>query len=252
MGRVIVQDHQRYKLLQRYRTPVYSRGELVYCHLRKCHVEVGGYTDALIPWPRAKKTGRASLILCDDLVKAVQTESEIAIAHWWDVGLVTVWKWRKALNVHPVTPGTEKLYQGYYHEKLPEKATALGREHAALPENVEKMKSTKRGKPAHPATRQALKEAATRPKTDEWKKQHSQRMAQQWADGIRSNPDEWTPEEREILSAHPGLTARELIELLPGRTINAIRGKRQQLSADKARRKAKWKRRLKLLSGIRR
>ena len=37
-------------------------------------MKVGGFTNAPIPWPRIKKTGRASLVLCGDLLDAVMSE----------------------------------------------------------------------------------------------------------------------------------------------------------------------------------
>jgi len=71
-------------------------------------VKVSGYSDGPIPWPIKWKT-RKSLILCGDLVKAVRTESEVAIAHHWGVCVGTVKKWRANQEVEFYNPGTRQL-----------------------------------------------------------------------------------------------------------------------------------------------
>lgn len=129
-------------------------------------IQVGGWTTAPIAWPRRKKTGRASLILCGDLVRAVQVESAEAIGYWWGVGPTTVWRWRQALGVGRVTDGTRRLLQE--RTGVPEEASARGRERAASPQSIERMAQSKRGKPAHPNTAAALLEAAHKPKPPGW------------------------------------------------------------------------------------
>lgn len=129
-------------------------------------LEVGGWTDAPIPWPRRKKTGKASLILCGDLVRAVRVESAEAICYYWGVGPTKVWMWRKALGVDRVTDGTRRLLQE--RAGVPAEAAARGRERAATPESLAKMAEAKSGKPMHPTTRAALLESARKPKPDGW------------------------------------------------------------------------------------
>ncbi len=114
-------------------------------------LEVGGWTSAPIPWPRRKKNGRPSLILTDELARAVRTESVEAICHWWGVGATKVWMWRQALGVGRVTAGTRKLLQE--NTGVPPEAAARGREKAASPESRAKIAQSKRGKPMHPRTR---------------------------------------------------------------------------------------------------
>lgn len=128
-------------------------------------LEVGGWTDAPIPWPRRKKTGRASLILTAELARAVRTESVEAICYWWGVRPTKVWMWRKALGVDRLTEGTLKLLQ---QRTVPPEAAARGRERAASPESRAKMAATKLGKPAHPNTRAALLRSASAPKPAGW------------------------------------------------------------------------------------
>lgn len=129
-------------------------------------IEIGGWTTAPIPWPRRKKTGRHSPILCGDLIRAVQTESSAAIQYHWGVSEATVWKWRQILGVPRVTAGTRQRLAEM--TGVPPEAAARGRKAAATPEARAKMAASKRGQPAHPETAKALKEAARRPKPRGW------------------------------------------------------------------------------------
>lgn len=142
---------------------------VMFCEMRGT-VIAKKYTDAPIPWPRVNKTGKHSPVLCGDLIRAVQTESEIAVAYHWGVGVVTVWKWRKALGVGRVTPGTSReLLKSGNKGCLQSEIAAKGREAARQPEALAKMAATKRGKPAHPNTKAVLLAAAKRPKSEKWK-----------------------------------------------------------------------------------
>ncbi|MDR3582505.1 MAG: hypothetical protein P4L67_04500 [Candidatus Pacebacteria bacterium] len=139
-----------------YAAPAVGRGDVLTCERLGREVRVGGLSDAPIPWPRVLKTGSPSLILCEDLARAVRTESEIAVSHHWGVGVVTVWAWRKALGVGRVTEGTSRLHREYKPIKLPDDVAAEGRRQAALPENRAKMAEAKRGSLLPPQTRAAL------------------------------------------------------------------------------------------------
>jgi hypothetical protein len=69
--------------------------------------KVGKISHARMPWPiRAKSR---SLILCGDLVRAVEKEAEQAVAYHWGVTIGTVWKWRRLLGVGRCTEGTLAL-----------------------------------------------------------------------------------------------------------------------------------------------
>jgi hypothetical protein len=138
---------------------------------RDGRVQVGGWTDAPIPWPRRKKTGRHSLILCGDLVRAVRTESVMAICYWWGVGTTTVWAWRQALGVGS-TAGSQRIAR----RGVPAEAAARGRERAAMPDALTRMAGTKRGQPAHQNTREALLRSAKSPKPEGWGKRANQWM----------------------------------------------------------------------------
>lgn len=125
-------------------------------------LEVGGWTDAPIPWPRRKKTGRHALILCGDLVRAIRTESAEAICYYWGVGPTKVWMWRQALGVGRTTEGTRQLLQE--RTGVPPDAAARGRQKAASAGSIAKMAQTKRGTTMHPNTRAALQAVAHNPK----------------------------------------------------------------------------------------
>ncbi|WP_288949533.1 hypothetical protein [uncultured Paracoccus sp.] len=143
-------------------------------------IEVGGWTNAPIPWPRRKKTGKHSLILCGDLIRAVMMESSAAVQHHWGVSEGTVWKWRQALGVGRVTPGTR--YRLQTETGVPPEAAARGREAAKSPEARARLSASKTGKPAHPNTKSALLRAAKSPKPAGWG-----RRANQWMQDAKRN-----------------------------------------------------------------
>lgn len=179
-------------------------------------VQVGGYTrTARIPWPRLKKTGKASLILCGDLIRAVRTESALAIRYWWGVSGVVVARWRKVLGVGQTgSEGSLRLYQKYAPHKLPGDVSARGREKALSPESKAKRSTTISGRPVHPITREALLEAAKRPKSEAWIEKQKESLRRQWKDGLRNHTPVWTPEaDARLLALHKqGLTAREIAD----------------------------------------
>lgn len=223
-------DRQRLKLLHGpYAPPQVQRGDRLEDKARG-KVKVLGYSDSPIPWPYCHRSNHGySLILCGDLIRAVQCESEIAIAAHWGVSVTTVWKWRKALGVAPITEGTERLYRAYQPEKLPEPVAERGREGARQPEAREKISRAKTGQPASPGTKAALLEAAKRPKSEQWKAQLSARNR---ARGHRPPPPhpEWTKDEDRRLRqlVVEGLTDREIAQRI-GRPLHGVRCRRRAL-----------------------
>lgn len=184
-------------------------------------VVVGGYTSAPIPWPRRRKTGRHSPVLCGDLTRAVRLESSEAVQHWWGVGAVTVWTWRRALGVERVTEGTRELLRE--RTGVPPDAAARGRAKAASLESRTKMAATKRGKPMHPRTRAALLAAARRRKRAGWGIK-----ANAWMRGIKlPTPVPWARYSEADLEfmrrEYPRRPAREIAALL-GRPLRSVYG----------------------------
>lgn len=103
-----MKDEERYKLhFGPYYPPKVRRGSRLFDEVHGT-VVVGRFSDGEIPWPQ--QHGKRSLVLCGDLVKAVQVESELAICHWWGVSKQVVARWRRALGVDKYTHGTRRLH----------------------------------------------------------------------------------------------------------------------------------------------
>jgi len=91
-----------------YRMPACEVGSILTDRVRG-RVIVGGITTAPIPWPWSLHHHGAGIrvpILTGDLVKAVRTESNQAVAYHWGVSRWTVARWRRALGLGRMTPGT--------------------------------------------------------------------------------------------------------------------------------------------------
>lgn len=182
-------------------------------------IQVGGYTEiARIPWPRTKKRGKASLILCGDLIRAVQTESAQAIMHWWNVSNTIVARWRKLLGIGQAgSEGSLRLYQQYKPQKLPEDVAARGRENALTPENRAKISAAKTGKPMPP-------------RSPEWLEKNRASLLHQWESGARNRTPVWTPEaDAQLLTLRAqGLTAKQIAQEM-GKTRYSIKARLQSL-----------------------
>jgi hypothetical protein len=170
-------DADRFKLLfGPYRLPKCRVGRFLRCRVKGLR-RVKGLSYAPIPWPIAGgRHGCWQIIVCGSLVKAVQQESELAVAHHWGVSPLTVWTWQKALGVGATTPGTSRLRWDHFAEPWAEvtrqKAVAKARDpgrRANLaaarrgkprPRHVvEAMAAGRRGKPHDAATRRKMSEA---------------------------------------------------------------------------------------------
>ena len=90
-----------------------KRGDRAVCLVRDCDVVITSWTDARISWPRCLPVGRKghpSLLVDDELARAIRTESGAAIHFWWGVSVGVVWRWRKALGVGLMdSDGTRRL-----------------------------------------------------------------------------------------------------------------------------------------------
>jgi hypothetical protein len=86
-----------------YLPPAARRGDRLTCLARDCDVVVTGWSGGRIPWPlgipRDNRTGRPSLVVDEELARAVRCESAAAVRYWWGVGAGVVGRWRKALGV---------------------------------------------------------------------------------------------------------------------------------------------------------
>ena len=178
-----------------YTPPRLRKGDRISCLVRDCMLIVSGWTDAPISWPcgclRRKSPGSPSIIVDDELARAVRDESALAIGYWWGVSRFTVHKWRKALGAdRKNNPGTQMLIRA---------ATMTAREEASRNERT-------------PDYRQKQREHLLR-----------RRM---WELSPRvTYGKEWTPEDRAMLGT---MTDRDLASKT-GRSYFAVKTMRQKL-----------------------
>jgi hypothetical protein len=95
-----------------YHAPALRWGDRADCLLRGA-VVITSWTDARISWPQCRPLqGRShpSLLLDDELARAVRTESAAAVCYWWGVSHGVLERWRRFLHVDRVNnPGTNRL-----------------------------------------------------------------------------------------------------------------------------------------------
>jgi hypothetical protein len=150
-------DADRFKLLDKYKTPRFRLGQVACCEVRG-KVVITGVTEAPIPWPVAfKGKGRHTLVLYRDLAKAVVRESTPAVCYWWGVARSTVWKWRVTLGVEPTNEGTSRLRRDHFAEPWGEKARRKAWAKAQDPERRRKIAEALRGKPKPPHMMEELR-----------------------------------------------------------------------------------------------
>lgn len=205
-------DSERFKLLYGpYAPPNCRVGDKLLCEYRDREVTIGGITDGRVPWPCARGPGPQGPILCGSLILAVRSESEIAVAYHWGVSTTTVKKWRRALEVPAVNNGTLALYISYGFERLATPENKARTKAAMGSEEVRaKIRASRIGRKLHPKTAAALREAASRPKSEEWKRGQSARSRKMWEN----------PEEYGLPAQHP--SSDEDIALLGTRSDKAV------------------------------
>lgn len=86
-----------------------------------------GFSRAPIEWPIGGTGSKMRPILCGDLVKAVRTEAAEAIVYHWGVSRDTVKRWRRALGVGRMTPGTAKRWSELADDRLGDSRAKGGR-----------------------------------------------------------------------------------------------------------------------------
>jgi hypothetical protein len=110
-----MRQSDRVKLLHGpYRPPSLRVGDRATCLFRDCDVIVTGWTDARISWPRCRPLhvlrSHPSLLVDDELARAIRSESATALRYWWGASVGVIWRWRKALGVGLLdNPGTHRL-----------------------------------------------------------------------------------------------------------------------------------------------
>ena len=107
----------KYKLLHGpYSPPRLGRGERTVCLYRDTEVIITSWSDARIAWPRCRaigsRGGGSGLLVTEELVRTIHSESSAALQHWFGVNEATVWKWRRAFGVTQWgTEGSRQLHQ---------------------------------------------------------------------------------------------------------------------------------------------
>lgn len=86
------------------------------CLYRGGEVIVTAWSDAPISWPRCRREGTrgggSGLLVDDELLRAIRTESSLALQYWWGVNGATVWRWRQAFGVGMWEPeGSQRLHR---------------------------------------------------------------------------------------------------------------------------------------------
>jgi hypothetical protein len=92
-----------------YSVPQVRVGDELMCSLAGLQV-VGGWHGPM-QWPRAKGSGRARLIVCGDLRRAIELETRETISLHWGVSTSAVAKWRKRLDLQGNQTAAGKAYK---------------------------------------------------------------------------------------------------------------------------------------------
>ena len=217
-----MEDAERFRLLGKYRTPRFRYGRKVLCEVRG-EVTITGMTDAPIPWPIGKGgRGRHSLVVYKGLARAVRRESEQAICHWWGVRTTTVWKWRKALGIGPITEGTSRLYREYTKEPRAVEARAKAHAKARDPERCRKIAEAKRGMPRPPHVLEAMHQAWRGSHHSEATRRRMSRTHRRRGTMVPGTKV-WTAEEDELVRKLPVEQAAKKT----GRSLSAVYARRK-------------------------
>jgi hypothetical protein len=193
-----------------YVPPFVPIGGRLKCELRGM-VQVGGYSNAIIPWPVAANHPR-QLIFCGDLVKALKTESRVAVSFHFGISPQTVSGYRRDLGVERLTAGSMRLFR---------KTVDLARSDEARA----KMSQQREGRQdlMKREDRERLREIQRRPKSEAWKLKMAEHWQRRFA--LLGKPGEWTEEELKLIESRPD---REVARLL-NRSFSAVKAKKFQL-----------------------
>lgn len=199
-------------------------GDSVWCHYRRRNVVIGSISDAQMQWFQAGRGSGTGLIVCGDLVRAVQMESVSAVAHHWGICADTVSNWRRVLGVPRMNRGSKAVFQELFAGRLSDEQLARGRIRSKSKKSIDKMSMSKRGRPMHRNTRKALTAAVTRPKTRSHR--HAISEAMKAADIIPPNCVRWTEAEIRLLGTEPDA----VVAMQLGKSVDAVRKQRKRLN----------------------
>lgn len=193
-----------------YAPPLVPIGGWLKCQIRGM-VQVGGYTNALIPWPVAVKHPR-QMILCGDLLTALKTESRLAVCFHFGISPQSVSGYKKHLGIERLTAGGMRLFWKTIKLSGSDEARA-------------KMSRQREGRRdlMTPEDRERLRAIQKRPKTEAWKAKVAERWQRRHL--LIGRPEEWTPEQIQLIGSMPD---REVAKRL-NRSVLAVKAKRFQL-----------------------
>jgi hypothetical protein len=140
-----------------YPPPALKRGDKATCLDRDCDVVVTGWSDAPLGWPRCRVPGRGgspTLLVDDELARAIQHESGQALSYWWGVSRNIVTRWRRNFGVgRMASEGSSRLILA-----AAERGAAKVRGQPVPPEVCEKRRqlALKRGFQGRPWTAEEL------------------------------------------------------------------------------------------------
>lgn len=139
-----VDDTDRFRLVAGpYTAPTVRRGDTLFCEARQCPVVVTGYSTGPLPWPKGQSgpKRKPGIIVCGGLAQAVRAESNQALARLMGVSADTITRWRAALGVGRVTPGTHAIHLSYTRQPWFGDFIAKGR----APEVIRRIADANRG-----------------------------------------------------------------------------------------------------------
>jgi hypothetical protein len=192
--------------------PLVKRGFLVDAVRGK--VRFATFSNGLIPWPKFKRQGKGGsggFVLCGDLLRALENESNPTICHYWGVAHGTVVNWRHALAMKGLTPGAQRL-------------VTLGVQVARRPESRKKISDAARGRTMSARHKSRFHGGMHKG----WRERFKARRAAYLQTGCFPNAtksDPWIPEEEDLLSK---MSTPELVRVL-GRTRSSIMARRHSL-----------------------
>lgn len=102
-----------------YKPPAVKVGDGLYDEVAHERRYVTGFNNAPIRWPvTVHDSNDATVhIVAGDLVRALYTESNIAVQYWFGATESMVTRWRRALNVPRHNKGTAAVYRERYADK---------------------------------------------------------------------------------------------------------------------------------------
>jgi hypothetical protein len=199
-----------------YAPPLIAIGGWLKCELRG-ELQVGGYTNTLIPW--AVAVGHAQQrIVCGDLVRALKTESLAAVCFHFGISHSVVSEYRNRLGIERLTPGSMRLFRCTIDlARTPEARAKIAWYHEG------------RGDTMTPEAREQLREIQRRPKSEEWKQKMGERLRRRSV--FSGRPAQRTEEELRMIGTRPD---REVAKLL-NRSLSSGRGRSSNCCAKSGR-----------------